>query len=45
MCIRDSLDTVVLSVFEQDSSSIVNDANILREYADSLGVYTDAEQG
>ena len=36
----DILDNVLLSVFQQDSSSIINDANILREYADSLGVYT-----
>ena len=40
--LSDVLDYVVLSIFEQDSSSIVNDANILREYADSLGVYTEA---
>jgi nitric oxide reductase NorQ protein len=37
--LKDILDYVVLSIFEQDSSSIVNDANILREYADSIGVY------
>jgi MoxR-like ATPase len=38
------LDYVVLSIFEQDSSSIVNDANILREFADSLGVYAKTEE-
>jgi len=37
------LDNVLLSVFQQDSSSIINDANILREYADSLGVYDKNE--
>jgi hypothetical protein len=39
--LRDILDNVILSIFEQDSSSIVSDANILREYADSLGVYNE----
>ena len=33
------LDNVILSIFQQDSSNILNDANILREYADSLGIY------
>jgi len=36
---RDILDHAILSQYEQDSSTIVNDANVLREYADSLGVY------
>jgi hypothetical protein len=35
------LDNVLLSVFSQDSSDIVNDANKLREYADTLGVYNN----
>ena len=37
--VRDILDHAILSQYEQDSSTIVNDANILREYADSIGVY------
>ena len=37
--VRDILDHAILSQYEQDSSTIVSDANILREYADSLGVY------
>ena len=37
--LKDILDNVILSMFKQDSSNILNDANILREYADSLGVY------
>ena len=37
------LDNVLLSVFTQDSSDIVNDANKLREYADTLGVYNESE--
>ena len=36
---RDILDHAILSQYEQDSSTIVNDANIIREYADSMGVY------
>ena len=36
---RDILDHAILSQYEQDSSTIVNDANIIREFADSLGVY------
>lgn len=35
----DILGNVILSMFEEDSSSVVSDANILREYADSIGVY------
>ena len=35
------LDNVLLSVFSQDSSDIVNDANKLREFADTLGVYNE----
>ena len=38
------LDNVILSLFQQDSSAILNDANIIREYADSLGVYNNASQ-
>ncbi len=37
--IGEILDNVILSLFQQDSSAILNDANIIREYADSLGVY------
>ena len=37
------LDHVILSIFKQDSSTIINDANVLREYADSLGVYKKAD--
>jgi len=37
--VRDILDHAILSQYEQDSSTIVNDANILREFADSIGVY------
>lgn len=35
----DILSNVILSMFEEDSSNVVSDANILREYADSIGVY------
>ena len=45
--LKDILDNVILSMFKQDSSNILNDANILREYADSLGVYngsTDTDE-
>lgn len=37
--VKEILDHVLLSLFKQDSSAIINDANIIREYADSLGVY------
>ena len=37
--VRDILDPAILSQYEQDSSTIVNDANVLREFADSIGVY------
>jgi hypothetical protein len=33
------MNNVLLSMFEQDSSSITSDANIMREYADSLGMF------
>jgi len=33
------LNNVLLSMYEEDSCSIVNDANIIREYADSLGLF------
>tara|TARA_R110000744_G_scaffold15182_2_gene42650 strand:- start:1971 stop:2945 length:975 start_codon:yes stop_codon:yes gene_type:complete len=36
---KDIMETVILSQFSQDSSSIINDANIIREYADSIGIY------
>ena len=38
---KDIMETVILSQFSQDSSSIINDANIIREYADSLGIYNN----
>ena len=38
--LRDVLNHAILSQYEQDSSTILNDANILREYADSLGVFS-----
>jgi len=38
------LDHVVLSLFESDSS-IISDSNIIREYCDSLGIYTSAQMG
>lgn len=42
--VAEILDHVVLSLFESDSS-IVSDANILREYGDSLGIYKSAQAG
>lgn len=33
------MNNVLLSMFEQDSSSITSDANIIREYGDSLGMF------
>ena len=42
--VRDILDHAILSQYEQDSSTIVNDANILREFADSIGVYADSKK-
>ena len=41
---KDILDHAILSQYEQDSSTIVNDANIIREYADSVGVYRTSEE-
>ncbi len=35
------MNNVLLSMFEQDSSSITNDANIIREYGDSLGMFNN----
>jgi MoxR-like ATPase len=35
------LNNVLLSMYEEDSCSIVNDANIIREYADSLGMFSE----
>ena len=40
--VRDILDHAILSQYEQDSSTIVNDANVLREFADSIGVYSNS---
>jgi|TARA_R100000005_G_C4973777_1_gene185831 MoxR-like ATPase len=33
------VDNVILSIFKTGSNSIINDSSIIREYADSLGVY------
>lgn len=33
------MNNVLLSMFEQDSSSITSDANIIREFGDSLGMF------
>jgi MoxR-like ATPase len=41
---KDILDHAILSQYEQDSSTIVNDANIIREYADSIGVYNKSSE-
>lgn len=43
--VRDILDNAILSQYEQDSSTIVNDANVLREFADSIGIYATQPQG
>jgi len=40
--IPDILNHVLLAMYEEDSCSIINDANIIREFADSLGVYEEA---
>ena len=37
--VQQILDHAILSQYEQDSSTIVNDANVLREFADSIGIY------
>jgi len=37
--LADILNNVLLAMYEEDSCSIVNDANIIREYADSLGMF------
>jgi MoxR-like ATPase len=36
---RQILNNVLLSMYEEDSSSVMNDSNIIREYADSIGVF------
>tara|TARA_Y100000310_G_scaffold345209_1_gene462692 strand:- start:6886 stop:7713 length:828 start_codon:yes stop_codon:yes gene_type:complete len=38
------LNNVLLAMYEEDSCSIINDANIIREYADSIGVF-DGQRG
>jgi len=38
---KDIVDFNILSIFEQDSTSIASDSNILREYADSIGIYNE----
>ena len=38
---KDVVDHSILSMFEQDSTNIASDSNILREYADSLGIYNE----
>ena len=37
--LKDILNNILLAMYEEDSSSVVNDANIIREYADSIGIY------
>jgi MoxR-like ATPase len=37
--LKDILNNVLLSMYEEDSCSVINDANIIREYADSLGMF------
>jgi hypothetical protein len=37
---RQILDNVLLSMYEEDSCSVMNDSNIIREYADSIGVFS-----
>ena len=41
--VQQILDHAILSQYEQDSSTIVNDANVLREFADSIGIYTPSD--
>ena len=41
--VAEVLDNVLLSMFQQDSSAIINDASVIKEYADSLGVYNPVE--
>ena len=37
--LKDILKNVLHSMYEEDSCSVINDANIIREYADSLGMF------
>lgn len=37
--LKDILNNILLAMYEEDSSSVLNDANIIREYADSIGIY------
>lgn len=39
--LKDILNNVLLAMYEEDSCSVVNDANIIREYADSLGMFSE----
>lgn len=39
--IKQIIDNVILSIFKTGSSSIINDSSIIREYADSIGVYSE----
>jgi len=39
--LADILNNVLLAMYEEDSCSVVNDANIIREYADSLGMFEE----
>jgi MoxR-like ATPase len=39
--LADILNNVLLAMYEEDSCSVVNDANIIREYADSLGMFAE----
>ena len=35
---EDILENVILSLYQTDSSSIISDSSIIREYADSVGI-------
>jgi len=41
--LKDILNNVLLAMYEEDSCSVVNDANIIREYADSIGVFDEGK--
>jgi hypothetical protein len=36
--VGDILENVILSLYQTDSSSIISDSSIIREYADSVGI-------
>ena len=41
--LKDILNNVLLAMYEEDSCSVINDANIIREYADSIGIYEETK--